>query len=96
MPKVSVEVPLAGRVQMSAMWGSVGALAHHTWSFALSVVRAPGIGHGGHDLRGHADFSANLVQRDVVCDQSEGRSECVGTEASAWLGKLSNRLGVAA
>ncbi len=96
MPRVPVAVSLAGRVRMPSMQGSVGALAYGTWSFAMSVVRTPGFGHGRHDFRWNKDFSADLVQRDVVCYQSEGRSECVGTEACTWLGKLSNRLGVAA
>jgi hypothetical protein len=30
-------------------------------------------GHGGDDLRGNADFLADMVRDDVVCDESEGR-----------------------
>ena len=77
---------LAGGVPLPALCESVGVAAEQ-WSVGVLGVRSSGFGHGGDDVRSHADAAANVVRRGMAADQPEaGRVGARGAACpGAWL-----------
>jgi len=95
LPGVSVPIALADGVPLSQVrdWeGLVDAFG----AVAVRRVRTPGLGDGRNDFPGHAHPADRLVSSDVVGDHTEERCECLGVAAGFGVGKLPNRLGLAA
>ena len=74
------------------------ASAAETRARALDVhgLWAPGVGDGGHDLRGHAYPADALVPGDLVGGQPEERRQRLGLAARPRFGQLPHGLDVAA
>ena len=49
-------------------------------------VSATDLGDGRHNFSGHAEASGDVVPRDVVCDESEERSQRTGFAACLGAG----------
>lgn len=95
MSGVSVPALVAGRIPMSALRWHQG-LATAFDSVAACELRSRRLGDGRNDLLGHAHPTDNVVAGDVVGDHPEERRQRSAAEAGVGLGKLSNRLGMAA
>ena len=87
---------MAARISVSAVRKAGPAVDDRPGIPALSGLRGGGISHGGNRVRADSDLVADVVRRDVVRDQSEGRGECTGAATRSGLGELSNGLDVAA
>ena len=59
-------------------------------------LRIPVLGHGGHDLPGHAHAAAAVVSGDVVDDDPEERRQRSRVAACAGAEAISNGLDLAA
>ena len=87
---------MAARIPVSAVWKAGPAVDDRPGIPALSGLRGGGISHGGNRVRADPDLVEDLVCRDVVRDQSEGRGECTGAATRPGLWELSNGLDMAA
>lgn len=94
--ELSAEVPLAAGVRVRSLRVEGRALDDCTRLPALPSVRERDFGNGRHDVRPYADASADLVCRDLVSDEPEGRGKRIGSAAGSWGRQLSDGLDVAA
>ncbi len=95
MPGLSVSGPLARGISLSALRRRQG-LAAGFGLVAMCELRPPSLGDGRDDLPGYAHPAHALVSGDVVGDHAEERRQRSGAAAGIGLGKLPNRLGLAA
>ena len=72
------------------------AVGHRARALDVHGLWAPGVGDGGHDLRGHAYPADALVPGDLVGGQPEERRQRLGLAARPRFGQLPHGLDVAA
>lgn len=69
-----------------------GGLAHREGAVPMLGMPAPDLCDGRHDLRGHSETAAHMVQSDVVRHESEAGRECLGAPTRPRVAELSNCL----
>ena len=95
LPCVSCSVAMAGRDCVFAV-RECQSVGDRPGSVRMRVVRPQPICNCGNDLRAHAETLDPVVSRDVVRDQSENRSQCLGTATGFGIGQLLHGVDVAA
>lgn len=89
VPRLSAPATVAGWIPVFGMWFFQG-VADSQGQHELRKVREAGLSDGWHDLARDTPDAEAVVPGDLVGNEPEERYQCVGIEAGARFGQLSD------
>ncbi len=95
VPRVLVPIALAGGVSLPGLW-PWWSLDSEGWLVQMQELRTQGVGDCRNDFRWHTQATGLVVPGNLVDDEPEERSQCLGLEADSWTGQLRDRMDMAA